>query len=141
MDRIHVIIIPNEEYLDIDVFSKTSIKKTHNDIIKLFYKENNLPYKEDSENIYTDLLSYQNIVIISFPGSVLAWLPNMISKKQIEILKNYQNFFKQYDNLVVGIALDDEIEEEIYDLASDPNALSNFFNRASSLSDKKVVHI
>ena len=79
MDRIHVIIIPNEEKMNVSTFYKTSTIANHEDLMKDFYKMHNLELPEYG-NFYDDLIDKGFIVILTFDKRIVVFVPNIISK-------------------------------------------------------------
>ncbi len=124
MDRVHVIAIPRKE-LSSKPFYKTSTIESHEDLLKDFYKRVGLEEPEYG-NYHVDLVKKGVITVLAFGKVIVAFIPSVITEEQFDILKSYQQFFKTFDEINIGIFNEDMIELN-YKKEKNPNMVDDFY--------------
>ena len=129
MDRIHVIILPNKEYMDIANFYKTSTTKGHVDILKEFYIANDLELVDDLDLSFNLVREKNSIVIMTLSNQIIMLMPSIVSEEQLAGIKYYRKFFEDYDSLVCGIC---DTGEEIEIDMKNSQEFDDFYERISN---------
>ncbi len=128
------IIIPNENILDVPVFSeKVGINEYHSQKIKEFSDRYNLGLTFENVGIEADkyygsywdqaLVALGHIVISieinDYNGYIVIYLPTNISEKQYQWFKDHKNFFIQRRKLICfGVVNEDRDIIASYDYAN-----------------------
>lgn len=104
-DNLFVVIIPNENILDEDVFDVKG-NSSHKKLTEPYLQKFGFSYN-DSTNINMELVNLGAIVINSYSledlsGSIV-FLPDEITQRQYAILQSYERFFMQFMYINAGI--------------------------------------